>query len=148
MSAYCTAKAVNTPVFGTYSRIGHDNCPNTPGTFLVYEGFTAGFTTSTGSTTFKCLPTGEEHISYYDDQDSKYTDHSEVRFVNVTEYRTFVRGGTTNYFDAVCAVCLVNGRDTIQVLPATDTCMDSSWTKEYDGYFMTDNSGTFSPVLI
>ena len=60
--------------------------------------------------------------------------------MNVTEYKTFIPN-KSNY-DAYCALCKVEGRNTIQVLPSTDTCIDSSWTKEYNGYVMTDNLAT------
>ena len=124
----------------TYDRIGNKQCPDVPGTSLVYYGFTAGFQTATGATTFSCLPLPAEHIKYYDPAESEYTNSSEVQFVNVTEYRTFLpnRNNCASY----CALCKVEGRNTIQVLPATDTCIDSTWTKEYNGYLMTDNFAT------
>ena len=142
ISAYAANNIATNPIFATYERIGHDECPGAPGTTLIYEGFTAGFSTMTGSTSFKCLPIQEEHISYFADTDAKYTNTSEIRFVNATEYRTFKGGNSINNHDAYCAVCHVSGRDTIQVIPATDQCTDNSWTKEYDGYLMTDNSAT------
>ena len=36
--------------------IGNKQCPDVPGTSLIYYGFTAGFQTATGATTFSCLP--------------------------------------------------------------------------------------------
>ena len=128
-----------------YERIGSKECPNITGTSLVYTGFTTGFPTSqTGSTTFKCLPNPDAfNISYYEpEKDSRYTNVSEVRFVNTTGYRTFVQEDNNYNSDAVCAVCQVNGRDTIQILPARSECLNNSWTKEYNGYLMTDDDGT------
>ena len=124
----------------TYNRIGNKQCPDVPGTSLVYYGFTAGFQAATGATTFSCLPLSVEHISYYDPAESQYTNSSQVQFVNVTEYRTFIPN--RNNYASYCALCKVEGRNTIQVIPATDTCIDSSWTEEYNGYLMTDNLAT------
>ena len=124
----------------TYDRIGNKQCPDVPGTSLVYYGFTAGFQAATSATTFSCLPLSVEHISYYDPAESQYTNSSQVQFVNVTEYRTFIPN--RNNYASYCALCKVEGRNTIQILPATDTCIDSSWTKEYNGYLMTDNLAT------
>ena len=126
--------------FSTYDRIGNKQCPDVPGTSLVYYGFTAGFQAASGATTFGCLPLSAKHISYYDPAESQYTNSSQVQFVNVTEYRTFIPN--RNNFASYCSLCKVKGRNMIQILPATDTCIDSSWTKEYNGYLMTDNMAT------
>ena len=140
LSVYAASNVAANPIFTTYERIGSDDCPSVPGTTRIYEGFTAAFTTAAGSTSFKCLPIQEEYINYFD-TGSTYTNVSEIRFVNATEYRTFI-GNSKNNHDAYCAVCQVDGRDTVQVIPATDSCTDSSWTLEYNGYLMTDNSAT------
>ncbi len=53
---------------------------------------------------------------------------------NVTGYVTFT---TSNHHDAACAVCMVEGRGSIMVMPGTDKCLDS-WTTEYNGYLIND----------
>ena len=42
---------------------------------------------------------------------------------------------------ATCALCSVEGRNTILMMPATPKC-PQSWTREYYGYLMTDNTET------
>ena len=66
-----------TQTFFTYERIGSNKCPDVTGTSLVYYGFTAGFQTVTGATTFSCLPIPEQYISYYSPAESEYTNSSE-----------------------------------------------------------------------
>ena len=98
----------------TYDRIGNKQCPDVPGTSLVYYGFTAGYQAATGATTFSCLPLSAEHISYYDPAESQYTNSSQVQFVNVTEYRTFIPN--RNNYGSYCTLCKVEGRNTIRIL--------------------------------
>ena len=140
ISIYAARNVAANPIFATYERIGSDECPSVPGTSRIYEGFTAAFSTAAGSTSFKCLPIQEENINYFD-TDTTFTNASEIRYVNATEYRTFL-GNSINNHDAYCAVCQVDSRDTIQIIPASERCTDSSWTLEYNGYLMTDNSAT------
>lgn len=40
-----------------------------------------------------------------------------------------------SYYDAICAVCRVQGRGSVLMIPGLNTC-PSGWTKEYSGYLM------------
>ena len=127
----------------TYERLGHSECPDTPGTSTIYTGFIVGFSTTTGATTFQCLPTEKGSVKYYNDTFSRYTGSgAEIRYLNLTEYQTF-RPGKTN-FDATCALCSVRVRNVIQMIPATYECPET-WTREYYGYLMT---GYFSTTFV
>ena len=78
------------------------------------------------------MPIKNEHINY-NRGTLKYelSLQEQVYSGNVTEY-----GTRSNHQDAACAVCMVEGRGSIVVLPGTDRCLDS-WTTEYNGYLMT-----------
>ncbi len=122
--------------YTTYERIGNKGCPKNPGTTMIYSGVTVSYSfynnTPTSYAGFRCMPTDDEDINYSPGT-FKY-DEYQVYSGNVTEYITFA---DTNHYDAACAVCMVEGRGSIVVLPATDVCKNSSWTKEYNGYLMT-----------
>ena len=106
-------------LIATNKRIGHREYPDVLGTFCVYEGFTVGFTTPSGTTSFLCLPLSEENIDYY--STNTLFGNFSVKPVKVAEYNTFIPN--KNSSDAACALCQVFGRDTILVLPATDRCI-------------------------
>ena len=46
---------------------------------------------------------------------------------------------SNNYY-AACAMCMVEGRGSIVVMPGTYECLDLSWTMEYNGYLTTGNT--------
>ena len=56
---------------------------------------------------------------------------------NITKYKTFM---PSDNYNATCAVCMVEGRGSIMVIPGKLECLDSSWTYEYSGYLMTGNT--------
>ncbi len=123
--------------YTTYERIGNTECPKTSGTSLIYSGITISYSYNstqnapTSYSGFRCMPRDKEYINYYTDK-HEY-DKEEVNSGNVTGYITFT---DSKYHDALCAVCMVEGRGTIMVMPGTDKCLDS-WTTEYNGYLMT-----------
>ncbi len=59
--------------YTTYERIGNTECPNIPGTSLIYSGITISYSfnstqnTPTSYSGFRCMPTDNEDINYYMD---------------------------------------------------------------------------------
>ena len=138
--------ALRVPVkYTTYERIGNTECPDIPGTSLIYSGITISYSynstqnTPTSYSGFRCMPTNDKDINYYTD-DFPY-EEDQVNSGNVTKYITSTG---SNHRDAMCAVCMVEGRalcridghTTIETLPATNRCAES-WTKQYEGFLMT-----------
>ena len=122
----------------TYIHWGHLECPPTPGTTKLYEGFAAGTyaTNETPTPSSLCLPTNYRYVNYK--KDSQYG-NTKVYMVHELQYNTFIPG--QNGKQVACAVCKTTSRSTILMMPATDRCYnttptDNSWTKEYDGYLM------------
>ncbi len=125
---------------GTYDRIGNSWCPRIQGTTTLYTGNTVSYNTSTGYTGFECMPVNANDIKYYASNESTYnssTDDIHVDYGKRTVYETFT---ASYYYSSVCAVCVVEGRGSIVVIPGTNECLDSSWIKEYNGYLMTGNT--------
>ncbi len=89
------------------------------------------FQSDTGSINYQCMPT-DDYVQYYK-SDSSYTD-TKVTLGGVVRYNTFHEG--INNTAAICTLCRIDGRDTIQIQPATFNCLDG-WTKEYEGYMMS-----------
>ena len=124
----------------TYIRWGHNECPPTPGTTKVYEGFAAGTydTNNTSTSCNLCLPVSQGH-NHYSHTASQYGG-MEMYTVHGMVYNTFVPKRKNR--GVACTLCKVSTRNTVVMIPATDQCsmlMDSSgdsWTKEYDGYLM------------
>ena len=122
---------------GIYDRIGNIGCQDISGTTTLYTGNTVSYNTSTGYTGFKCMPVYADEIKYYASNESTYNRTENIDYGKKTVYITFT---ASNYYSSACAVCMVEGRDSIVVLPGTYECLNSSWTKEYNGYLMTGNT--------
>ena len=140
LSGYSTYKVLQ--IHTTYEKIGSRHCLNVTGTSRMFTGLTVGFATETGATEYKCVLTGDDiQIQYYNDiRLSVYTDEKEVNFLNVTKYRTFLSDKSNR--DVACSKCSVSGRGVIDMVPGRIDCIDDTWTKEYDGYLMTDEGST------
>ncbi len=124
----------------TYEKIGSKNCDGVAGTSKMFSGLTVGFATETGATEYKCVSTDDNIKNrYYNYTFSVYKDEKHVKFLNVTKYKTF-RVGKSD-FDAACSKCSVSGRSVIDMVPGQYDC-DNTWTKEYNGYLMTDEGST------
>ncbi len=129
-AAYYNLSSSEETKHATYEMIGSENCGRNA-TF-IYTGMTVGFKTGTG-TNFQCMPT--EHVKYYEPTLSNYTISMEkVISGKIVKYKTFRKN--KNDLVAACALCRIDGRETIETLPATHMCADS-WTKQYEGYLMT-----------
>ncbi len=141
-------RQVQSNQFTTYQRFGSSECPAIDGVTMIYTGVTVAFAPSLGSTDFKCIPKQNEDngysekIAYYNETFGKFDDKGGgvvAHYPNVTEYRTF--RVDSNHYDVPCALCSVEQRTTIQVIPSSYKC-PPAWTLEYNGYLMTDRSTT------
>ena len=130
-----------------YTRWGNSSCPETPGKSVarVYKGLMAGQQNMSGEakggTNFQCLP--------LDGVEYALPSQPGTQGENViygTEYSNTVKPDSNNH-NVPCAVCLVSGRATIAMIPATTTC-PQSWTREYYGYLMaqTNDYSTYECV--
>lgn len=123
-----------------YIRWGHKECPPTPGTSKIYQGFAAStyLTTTTSTTGSQCLPLVPNNIEYWNDTASLYG-NTQVYTVHGMEYNTFLPD--REHKGVACALCKVSTRSTVVMIPATKQCnstdpTDKSWTREYNGYLM------------
>ena len=132
-----------------YTRWGRSDCPNTPGTRLVYAGRAGGsfFTTKGGASNYLCMPENPDYSQYTPGVQGWSPVHG-------AEYQT--QGSYSNSpfghlldDNVPCVVCQVTIRDTMLMIPAKTQCPDS-WIKEYAGYLMTehftDYRGTFTCI--
>ena len=91
-----------------------------------------------GGANYLCLP----HNPKYD----KYKDgHQYAGYVYGTEYEVWQYSGNPfkrniHNHEALCVVCFVKSRGSMLMMPARNDC-PSGWTKEYNGYLMTEHYG-------
>ncbi len=127
------------PVSGgvVYTRWGKSSCPNTPGTLLLYAGRTGGsfYNEEGGGANYLCMPEDPEYDSslYYQAGTQNYAS------VYGTEYELGPSFEKHNH-NVPCAVCFVQTRETVLMIPAKASC-PQSWTREYYGYLMTAYKG-------
>ena len=114
-----------------YTRWGSSSCPSVPGTTLVYAGRVGGsnYQHSGGGANHLCMPSDPEYTLRFRSGVQGYA------YVYRTEYEAPVEG--LYHHNVPCAVCLAATRETVLMLPAKTSC-PTSWTKEYEGYIMTD----------
>ena len=115
----------------TYNRWGKSSCRS--GANLVYSGRT-GVTFGNhqgGASNYLCMPNDPDYTLAYQ---SGVQGHSHVYG---TEYEgpPLVSGRIQH--NAPCAVCYVSTQHTVIMIPAKTTC-PSGWTREYDGYLMSE----------
>nr|CAC03736.1 collagen protein [Suberites domuncula] len=128
----------------TYTRWGSNVCPSNA--TLVYNGITGrshdkdndndNDNENGGGSNYQCMPMGN-NVQYNSETTTSTYGGS---IMSATEYRTSLRSGG---HDVPCAVCFVTSRSTVLMIPARYECLDSTWTKEYDGYLMTSPSGHY-----
>lgn len=58
------------------------------------------------------------------------------------------RGPEISYLGVPCAVCRVEHRGSLMMIPARNVCPSRLWTREYHGYLMTDSSNSTRPEYI
>ena len=120
----------------TYIRWGNDSCPDTAATQLVYAGRAGGtfYTTQGGGAEKLCLPDDPDYIS-----DPKSITGTKPSLYGA-EYQT--SNGphhNLNNQNVPCAVCYASTRAAMIMVPAKTEC-PSSWTREYYGYLMTEQT--------
>ena len=115
-----------------YTRWGKSSCPSTPGTELVYAGRTGGtqYGHRGGGANQLCMPTDPQYSDYKPGVQGD-------SYMYGAEYEQLVTSTKQNH-DATCAICYVSSRETILMVPAKTSC-PTSWTKEYQGYLMSEN---------
>lgn len=57
-------------------------------------------------------------------------------------------GPEISYLGVPCAVCRVEKRGSLMMIPARNVCPSRLWTREYHGYLMTDTSNSTRPEYI
>ncbi len=115
----------NNPRHTMYEVIGSQNC-NTPGAKTVSRGVLIGFVPSFGPITYQCLPTDDQH------QASLYNDNKEIG--KIVQYNISMPSENNS---VLCSLCRFDGENMIKMLPDAIDC-PKGWTKQYQGYLMTD----------
>ena len=127
-----------------YIRWGRTTCPDVEGTELVYSGVAAGsfFSEQSGGTNYLCLidqpsflstvpgeqgPRGQLHGAEYE-----FLDPSPDGLQSLLN------------FNVPCAACHNTMRAGKIMIPGTSMCPDSSWTREYFGYLVSERHDGFS----
>ncbi len=129
---------------------GKNTCPGT--STLVYAGYVAGahFSHSGSGYNTVCLTNAPSWTSAtYSDADNNgalfYGAEYETGSFGVSTYNT-----PTAYqnYDAVCAVCAVDGASVALMIPGTTVC-PANWVQQYWGYVMADNySGQYKSEFV
>ena len=123
-----------------YIKWGRTTRPSTSGTQLLYAGRAAGsnFRENRGGANYICLPEQPQYSTYTAGQQTSRA------YLHGAEYETGGPGETGplssfNNHNVPCAVCYTSRRETVVMIPARITC-PSSWTREYYGFLMAENS--------
>jgi len=118
-----------------YIRWGHTSCPSR-GAQIVYSGIVAGPHSSHrgGGSNPQCLPLNPSYHKYHS---GSQHDRS---FIYGTEYeRTDPLLPNSDNGDVPCAVCYVQTRSSMYMIPARYSC-PIGWTREYYGFLMSERS--------
>ena len=96
------------------------------------------YTHSGGGSQYLCLPRNPKYDKYQNG-------HQNAGYVFGTEYEVSQYNGNPfarnlHDHDAPCAVCFVQSRGSMLMMPARNDC-PSGWTEEYHGYLMTSYHG-------
>ena len=124
----------------TYTRWGRTDCPNIPGTRLVYAGRAGGsdHTTKGGGSNYLCMPENPDYLEYTPGVQGWSPVHgAEMHIHTVYSNSNF---GHLNFDNVPCAVCHATTRATMLMIPAKTQC-PQFWTREYYGYLMAEFKG-------
>ena len=91
-----------------------------------------------GGSNYLCLPRNPKYDKYQNG-------HQYAGYIYGTEYRVSQYNGNPfdrnlHDHDAPCAVCFVESRASMLMMPARNDC-PSGWTEEYHGYLMSEYYG-------
>ncbi|XP_065903699.1 short-chain collagen C4-like isoform X2 [Dysidea avara] len=116
-----------------YVRWGHVLCPSDAE--MVYSGFAAGagHDQPGGGSNPQCLPSDPTYLTTVDKKNDGY-----VSTIYGAEYQLHLTlGKQSHQHDVPCAVCYVQKRSAVFMLPAKHQC-PIGWTTEYYGYLMAE----------
>ena len=111
-------------------------CPSISGTELIYSGRAGGsfYLAQGGGSNYLCMPDNPEYTLLTQNRTNGYS------MISGVVYEAPIVG--TPNTNVPCAVCHVTTRETVLMIPAKTSC-PSSWTREYEGYLMSqDLSGS------
>ena len=118
-----------------YTRWGRTTCPNVQGTELVYSGRAGGshYSHKGGASNYLCMPDNPQYSTFK-------TGVGGFSYIYGVEYK--LENGlpipyNRNNHNVPCAVCYVQERGTLLMIPARKDC-PNLWTKEYDGALMSE----------
>ena len=117
----------------TYTRWGHNACPDVSGTELLYSGRVGGafYSHQGGGANYLCLPGDPEYtLRYRSGVQSPW-----ISRVYGTEYELPITGSHSH--GVPCAVCYSTTRVAVVMIPAKTSC-PTNWTREYYGYLMSE----------
>ena len=111
-----------------YTRWGNSTCPQTAET--VYNGTVGGsYSRLGGGANHLCLPQDPEYTLPYRRGIQGFS------LLYGTEYENPLQGNDDH--NVPCAVCMATGREFVLMIPGKTSC-PSLWTKEYEGYIMSE----------
>ena len=128
-----------------YTRWGRTTCPSGQGTVLVYNGIVGGskWSSKGGGANYLCMPDNPQYSTINEPGVNGHTS------LYGTEYgygRTSPLYATMNHHNVPCAVCLIQERGNVLMIPARNVC-PTSWTKEYDGVLMSSHNGHYRSMF-
>lgn len=126
-----------------YIRWGRKTCAGTAR--LVYKGYAAGppWDKPGSGSNFLCLPENPQWNNYINGT-LRSGEITGIQYDIARYSKNNIFSGTLSDNDllikrpAPCAVCYVEGRSTVLMVPARTQCPDG-WTSEYRGYLVSDD---------
>ena len=119
-----------------YTRWGRTTCPSGQGTDLVYSGRAGGtdYSIRGGASNYLCMPDNPQYSNFVGGVQG-YSTIQGADYWNDAGAAPLSQNLKHN--NAPCAVCHVQERVSILMIPARKDC-PTSWTKEYEGALMSE----------
>lgn len=120
----------------TYTRWGRSDCPEKPGTELVYSGKAAGskFNQRGSGSNYLCLPVESPAPEYAEFEPGTQINRAFIFGLDYVTQDGPLRAVSGQ--DPPCAVCMARGKSTSIMIPGRLSC-PTDWTDEYSGYLMS-----------